>query len=81
MSTTLQAIIVVVAVAALSLVAVDSLNVWEWEKFAQNDDTNEYAADKNVLPQMQTRKNLWGTATASIQTKNLELPHDMQDQD
>ena len=49
MSTTLQSIIVVVAVAALSLVAVDSLNVWEWEKFAQNNEpVNKHVADKNV---------------------------------
>ena len=50
MSTTLQSIIVgMVAVAALYLVAVDSLNVWEWEKFAQNNEpVNKHVADKNV---------------------------------
>ena len=43
MSITLQAIVLVAAVVALSVVAVDSLDIWEWEKFAQNDGTvSEY---------------------------------------
>ena len=49
MSITLQAIVLVAAVVALSVVAVDSLDIWEWEKFAQNDGTvSEYTADKSV---------------------------------
>ena len=49
MSITLQAIVLAAAVVALSVVAVDSLDIWEWEKFAQNDGTvSEYTADKSV---------------------------------
>ncbi len=86
MSTTLQAIIVVVAVAALSLVAVDSLNVWEWEKFAQNDDTSEHAADKNVYAsdadeEKHATISVTGTATASVDPDIFTVRLGVQTQD
>ena len=81
MSITLQAIVLVAAVVALSVVAVDSLDIWEWEKFAQNDGTvSEYTADKSVYAsdadaEKSATISVTGTATAvdpdiSTQDKN-----------
>ena len=72
MSITLQAIVLVAAVVALSVVAVDSLDIWEWEKFAQNDGTvSEYTADKSVYAsdadaEKSATISVTGTATASV---------------
>ena len=72
MSITLQAIVLAAAVVALSVVAVDSLDIWEWEKFAQNDGTvSEYTADKSVYAsdadaEKSATISVTGTATASV---------------
>ena len=77
MSITLQAIVLAAAVVALSVVAVDSLDIWEWEKFAQNDGTvSEYTADKSVYAsdadeEKSATISVTGTATASIFTVRL----------
>ncbi|MDI1495213.1 MAG: hypothetical protein K8823_519 [Cenarchaeum symbiont of Oopsacas minuta] len=68
MSTTLQAIIIVVAVAALSIVAIDSLDIWKQESLQQNDVTvmtKEHAVYATYEDKLRTIS-VTGTASASV---------------
>ena len=87
MSTTLKVIVIVAAVAALSVVAVDSLDVWEWEKFTQNNEiADKHAKDKNAYAaDMDSEKpgtiSVTGTATASVDPDIFTVRLGVQTQD